>query len=588
MSKNTTDCNKKGTLNHYIRTTDKSNEYSNKPFSARTPRLIVDNSMEEGFQKKNILTKAKTNHIRDSIEEILRCSSDKRRSDLINGVIESFNLQKNEINSLKVDNEKLLNRVKELEEEITQQREDALRANDTNARFSKLKHLKSTNDIQKLINEIELIEKDCRKYINLSEPWLLDDLKKLNSENILDLLLNLKFRRLEDLVFGLRKQIVQDQEIVSIMPTIINRFGSVRVLLAKYYEAVEIINKLKVREYRLVSDELVKRRPLSEYDINGLHSLIIALQNELSEDKQLIRKYFLKPIETDANSEDEMNYRFYLNELEAKYTSLKENYEKVLKDCELFQSVSRLETDVLSNGLFQVEQRLKAKITESEERILKYHENLKKLNNTISMQNEIISQLQKEKFVALRKTLGLKAQFECISKRIETFELRAIHAEKSLKAVRSFSRIILDEFLINPQIIENEVIEKYCQCDSAARIIQRSWKKLPNSNVEKDYIKNLPIVLPMFEIERFIGTIPPIKYQQVVKLLKDFSLNMSMNVNKTLIEFSHGMKNMIDLSKTAYNKVLCVPRKYKWIQTEDFRKEIEIQTDKLPQTRTKK
>lgn len=289
----------------------KKEELEKLPFSSRTPRVAQRSKtqLSTSPRTKTIVTSsssrtksklASTNYTdprqqaRDLMLEGVHCTATNQKHDIINQLGNLLLTQINQTEFFQNDVQRLEAKNRELENELISQRSSIEKIQRNTARVTKLRHLKSVRSDENLIQEIQSIESDIQKYVHLAEPWLLQNIiKDSTNDDKMEELINLKFRRLEDLVYALRRQLLQDQDLVSILPTINDRFGSVRNLLTKYEESLQSIEKLKVREFKISSDELTKRRPLASYDLQSLHMLIVALQNELIETKIQLRKSML-------------------------------------------------------------------------------------------------------------------------------------------------------------------------------------------------------------------------------------------------------------------------------------------------------
>lgn len=614
--------------------TKKKEELEKLPFSSRTPRVVqraktqlsTNTKTKTIVQPSSVRSKSKlasTNYTdprqqaRDLIFEGIHCTATNQKHDIINQLGNLLLQQINQTEIFQNDVHHLEARNQELENELLSQKSSIEKIQRNTARVTKLRHLKSLRSDENLIQDIRAIESDTSKYVHLSEPWLLQNiLDDNNNEDKMEELINLKFRRLEDLIYALRRQILQDQDIVSILPLINERFGSVRNLLTKYDDALQSINKLKVREFKISSDELTKRRPLASYDTQSLHILIVALQNELIECKQQLRKSMLmiKPNQIDDNNNsnncdnldtkkcdsnndngNDIDLASRFNVLEAEHSTLMKDFEQLKKDNELLKSEINLETDVLKSGLFTIDDKLKNKLVEVNARIAEYYEKLEKMQITIDLQQKLVNQFQKEKSLYLRQKMTLTKQVEDMKEKVSNSEAKVRTTNRKLESLRGVARIMTENTLAKRQDykrtfdqIETLFFKAYERYDSAALLIQRSWRKMRNSQLEKEIIvskdESFPVsqILTISAIDVISGKMKPITYKQIVKLLHSYnseikqSTMISLEIMNNFITKKHEEMNIVSES------VLCKPKRFNWTQTGADRFEVETQTEKMP------
>lgn len=620
------------TMNTTRQITDKGDMVSRKkeeleklPFSSRTPRVTQRAKTQLSTTKTKTIvsnysarTKSKlasTNYTdprqqaRDLMVEGVHCTATNQKHDIINQLGNLLLQQINQTEFFQNDVQRLEAKNRELEDELISQRSSIEKIQRDTARVTKLRHLKSVRTDENLIQDIQSIESDTQKYVHLSEPWLLQNIiNDTTNDDKMEELVNLKFRRLEDLIYALRRQILQDQDLVSILPTINDRFGSVRNLLAKYEESLKAIEKLKVREFKISSDELTKRRPLASYDLQSLHMLIVALQNELIETKIQLRKSMLLTknctfdnIQNDIQSENDnitenSEIASKLNLLEADHSALLNEFEQLKKDNELFQSEINLETDVLKSGLFTIDDKMKAKLSEANQRITEYYEKLSKMKVTIDLQQKLVTQFQKEKSLYLRQKMQLAAEVDSMKRKVTESEEKVRTTTRKLESVRGIARIMAENTLSQRKDynrtfdqIEYLFFNAYEKFDSAALLIQRSWRKLRNPSLEKEIVqttkdKSFPVsqILTISAIDVISSKMKPVTYRQIVKLLNSYNMEIkqstlvSLEIMKNFILKKHSEMNIVSES------VLCKPKRFNWTQTRSDRFEVETQTEKMP------
>lgn len=589
------------------------------PFSSRTPRVTqraktqLSNAKPKtktitALQSSRSRSKISTNYsdprqqAKDLMQEGIHCTATNQKHEIITQLgnlllqqiiqteIYQNDLHRQEAKNLELENE--IQSLKSLNDKIQ----------NNSARILKLKYFKTLKSDSALIEDIRTIENDIQKYANLSEPWLLQDIIDSNADEKIVEYINLKFRRLEDLIYVLRKHILEDQDISSILPVINKRFGSFRNLLTQYEDSQSQIEKFKVREFRLSSDELTKRRPLAQYDIQSLHTLIIALQNELVDAKTQLRGSLLVGKHTKSqqfhqeNVEQQIDFDLIskYNSLEANYSELQRSFEQIKKDNDLLQAETNMDSESLKTGLFAVDDKLKAKLINANERLNEYYNKLEKMQNTIDLQQQLVVQFQKEKAVYLKQKIQLNSEVQELKEKILQSEAKVRTVERKLEAVRGIARIMAENTLSSHKEynrtfdqIENVFYHKFEKLDSAALLIQRCWRKLKNPEHEKRVIKKdmmfpLTSIMTTSSIDVIAGKMKPVAYSQIVKLLTSYNSEIKQYsmaqfaLMKQYLETTHENMNMVS------ENVLCKPKRFNWTQTSPNHFEVETQTEKMP------
>jgi hypothetical protein len=102
-------------------------------------------------------------------------------------------------------------------------------------------------------------------------------------------LIGLKFARLDELIFVLRRRIAQlegnEPESVN---TVLQQFGSVTGLLNQYERVCKENTALRQREVRFMADPLLRRRKVPDLPADLLKLLVQGLQNELGMARSLL------------------------------------------------------------------------------------------------------------------------------------------------------------------------------------------------------------------------------------------------------------------------------------------------------------
>lgn len=597
----------------------KQQELEKLPFSARTPRgqprsrTALSNATESSrspIQKPPMSARISKqpsvlSDPRDKVNNLLfdgiHCTATKQKHDIINQLGSLLLDQINQNDVIKSDVERLEKLVRQLEVQLESQRLAAEKTSKKAERVAKLRHLKTLSDDESIINEIKNIEQDAQKFVHLSEPWLLEEAMELEREDKMEALINLKFRRLEDLIYGLRRQILQDQDIMSVLPLIKDKFGSVRNLLAKYNEATETISRLKVREFKYSNNELYKRRPLAEYDVQSLHTLIIALQNELTECKSELRaslrltKYVSgSEPPPDINEPIDFDLITKYNTLEASHAELLKRYEQQKKDLELLAQEATLESDILKNGIFKIEDKLKSKLLETNRRLVQYNEDVKKMQSTIDLQQNLVFQFQKEKAAIMRSKITLNNETMRLKKHIDDLEAKHRDDLRKINTIRGLSRVLTENVLAKRQDytsafdnLQDTFYEIYQKYDAAALIIQKAWRKTKSPEAEKILVHkpiNFPIApfLTMTTIDILVGKAKPVTYKQMVKMLKSFTFELRDAANGPMEIIFSKLKAKHSEINELNERLLLKGKRDNSSQTIPDRIDVEAQTERLP------
>lgn len=533
----------------------------------------------------------------------LPLSSERNKAFDILGSNILYHMDQNKV--LQDDIDRLNERIITLEREIELQIKTTRQAEENNNKIQRLRHLGSINNVEKLTHDIREIEKSLQKLITLAEPHKLDSILEGEDEEAkIEQLINLKFRRLEDLIFGYRKQTSQSHELHGVLPDIVERFGSVNGLLQKYQEALDTIDRLKVREFRLSQDELLKRRPISEMTPQAVATLVVALQNELTDLKAIAKKLMVNsseerfPVEIEEKPlHDELASK--LNITEGEYLALSERVKFLEENNEILRKFECLETEVLKNGFFKMNERIKLQIQDIGKKMSEHEQTIKKLAETIVFHQNLVSQFQREKAVMLRARTSLQTKIKTFQDRAEAAELEAKNIGRTLTAARGMIRLIIEQLLPEKSdyhsysLLENEFVKNYLRFDNAALIIQNAWRKKTNTKAMHKFVKDsqhhsniLKCMGPITAIDVIAGNLPPVSYRQVVSLLKQYHENLGSQIDAYIKLSTEQFKLIKDKAWAACEFVLCKGRRYVWTQTEIHRSDSEVQTEKVTQVRT--
>lgn len=600
--------------------TTKEKELEKLPFSARVPRVTTRSQTQ--MQKKPPTreirpqtarrTKSRPTTIdlddpkqaaRTLMEDGIHTTAIRQKDEIINQLGTMLINQCNQTDIYQSDISRLTEQVSHLELFVTNMSHVSERTQRNCERISQLRHLKSIRADTRIIEEIKQIEADASKYMSLSEPWLLQEILDGDEETKLENLVNLKFRRLEDLIFGLRKQLLADHDIVSLLPLITEKFGSVRNLLAKYDESQEIIQKLKVRELKCAEDELGKRRQLSNCSLQTLHTLIVTLQNEVMETKAQLRAAMQLSAKPGVHEVSTVPLDFDLaseyNILEAKYQDLVKHCSALREDNQMLSEQIDLESDVLQSGLFKGEEQLKNRLYSANERLVMYEKEIAQRQETIDLQMKLVNQFQKEKAAAIRQKMILKAEVDEMKEKVARAEFAARTTERKLKTVRGLARLIAENTLGKRSDytrtwtqLEDLFFHAYEKYDSAALIIQRAWRKKRNPSAEKIVVRNVSIpvaqIMTIGAIDVVAGNMKPIEYKQISNLLRAYNREIYDTLFRRLTVMKKYLEETHTMSSELCERILCRGKRFQWTQTQPDRTDEEIQTEKVVPHRGKK
>jgi hypothetical protein len=589
--------------------TTKESELEKLPFSARTPRVTIRSKTQLDSKPKprvTVSTRSKISsvsdlraQVRELVEDGVHSTVTKKKDDTIQQLGSMLLQQIFEGESLQGDLQRATSDGQTLRSELELSHRQSSEQEQTNARVRELRHLKSIADNEALVSDIRGIEADINKFLHVSEPWLLQDIVDGDRENQFEALVNLKFRRLEDLVYALRRQILRDREVIDLMPFVTSKFGSLRALIAKYDEALDTIERLKVREFKYSMNELVKRRQLGNCDIPTLHLLIVALQNELIESTAQVRsmcqalggaRQIAFP---EALSENPVDFDLItqFNLLEANHTELQRRYDNMRKDYDLLVSQANLEADIATFGPFKMNDQVKQKLSEANSRIVAYHEKITKLQSTIDLQQRLVDQFQKEKAATLRQKLCLIAEISQLKEKVTECEGEVRTVRRKLDAIRGLARIMVENSLVKRksyldafETVNVSFFAAFERFDSAALLIQRTWRHHKNPALEKSIVQRkmtFPIaeLMTLSAVDVIAGKFDPITYRQIVKLLSSYNTEMKGLIQVPLAMMKERMVQTRTYAGEICERVLCRGKRFAWTQTDVQFDETGVQTD---------
>ena len=157
-------------------------------------------------------------------------------------------------------------------------------------------------DKEEKVRQISDIEADIQRVGTLSAPELLRKAAEANDPRQLKLL-DLKFKRLEELSYNLKKRsfVVDESEDLSLMVS--EEFGSLHGLIETHERLLEENKRLKSEEEVFVDDSLVKRRKLKTIAGPLLTEMVVTLQHELQMQRS-VGQAFPVPISDEGGDTD--------------------------------------------------------------------------------------------------------------------------------------------------------------------------------------------------------------------------------------------------------------------------------------------
>jgi hypothetical protein len=416
------------------------------------------------------------------------------------------------------------------------------------------------------------------------------------SDERMEGLINLKFRRLEDLIYGLRREILQDRDIVSLLPAINGEFGSVRGLLEKYRQAVDTVDRLKVREFKYAEDELVKRRQLANCDVPTLHFMIVCLQNEVADLKSQLRVALAGgKVPSDLiDSSPDFDLVSEYNILEGRCAELQKRLDSVLLDNRVLMGEINLDKETLKRGIFRIDDQMRGLLEEANGKISSYESEIVKMQNLADIQMKMMTQFQKEKGVLSRQRIQLTGQMSELKNELTKAKCEVRTANRRLKAVRGLSRIVVEDSLSRRrnfapvfERLNETFFQEFQRYDTAALIIQNAWRKRRSSGMEKEIVKRgrpemIAQIMQMTAVDAVAGVLKPISYRQVINLLKGYTSDLKEGLGAQFSLVERFMQERRKKLGEAAEGVLCKGRRFEWVQTENDRNEMETQTEKTP------
>jgi hypothetical protein len=571
--------------------------------SAPTPRVTpragtqTDSRPRQTTKPKVRAPPDSRKQVRKLMEEGVHSTAAKVKDDTIAELADMLLQQMTQNDAFRSDIQRLIADGQKLRAEFESTRTAMLNQERIDFRVRQLHHLSCLRSDDLLVSEIERIERDIQQFITLSEPWLLKEI--LDGEDSFPALVNLKFRRLEDLVYGMRRQLLQDREVTDVLPFIIQKFGSMRNLLAKYNEGLDMIDRLRVREFKYSTNELVRRRQLGQMDVPALHLLVVTLQNELIEALSQVRSVsqilgassgIEKTAVLDDHPVDFDLIREY-NLLEAKHKELEKRNSDLARDYELLKAQVTLDIDIAKSGPLRMYDQLKAKLRDANRRIEGYYGDLEKMKTTNELQQKLMNQFQKEKAAAQRQKSACFLELSKQKDRVAECEFQVRTVNRKLAAVRALARMMAENILAKRKDyatsfdnLANTFCAHFERFDSAALMIQRAWRHSRNPRAEKRLIRSelvlpIPALMTMTAIDVVVGKLKPVTYHQVVKLLKSYNSELRDGVLAPMQLMRERIARLHERGNEVAQIVLWRGKRFAWCQTGPSRQEREVQTE---------
>ena len=162
--------------------------------------------------------------------------------------------------------------------------------------YEQTRFLPAATDALVLQRSVDALERDVAAQARLAgetvprPPTVIP--RGLKGPQLVQMLLEAKFRALDNLVVVLRKRIAKlEQQSAEVVAMESDGVQSIQQLLKDLAAAREENSKLRLREARFSQDPLLRRRPAQSLSSDAMRSLIIALQNELALARHLIERH---------------------------------------------------------------------------------------------------------------------------------------------------------------------------------------------------------------------------------------------------------------------------------------------------------
>ena len=218
--------------------------------------------------------------------------------DLIIAELKNISKQlSNDNASLLLEKDNYKERVAQLEDKVGTLSETLKNSDETVKAYENYKFVPDSVDYHGLQESIAQIEKDIVKFeIMTGDPVPRNTtISRLpaSTEGKVQALVEMKFQRLEDLIFVLKKRILKLEE-NEVMAEVIEKYGNVSYMVSENERLKSEVSQLLAREERFKTQPLVVRRKLEDMDTLQMRVFILALQNELVAANRLISAYNLK------------------------------------------------------------------------------------------------------------------------------------------------------------------------------------------------------------------------------------------------------------------------------------------------------
>lgn len=192
-------------------------------------------------------------------------------------------------------------------------------------------------DVKKMLNTISELENDIQSLSTLQRPNLVKNVSAKESRLGIRLY-DVKLQRVEELIYALRKRILEVDKNEQYSSQIQSEFGNNVGLITTYKNISKENEQLKQEEFQCSHDVITKRRNITNMTDASIRTMIIFMQQELQTELKAIKtlhdtKYKIdsNPIESILNSPD-FKHNLPIEHPAKKIQAMKQSLNYVIQD----------------------------------------------------------------------------------------------------------------------------------------------------------------------------------------------------------------------------------------------------------------
>lgn len=180
-------------------------------------------------------------------------------------------------------------------------------------------------DVKKMLDTISELENDIKAISQLQRPNLVKNVYSKNDRSGIRLY-DVKLQRVEELIYALRKRILEVDKNEQYSSSIQSEFGNNTGLITTYNNLVKENEILKREEFQCSHDLLTKRRTITNMIDSSIRTMIVFMQQELDTEVKSIKILHEKDYSVDYNSIDTiLNDKYFKQELPLEHPQKKIN-----------------------------------------------------------------------------------------------------------------------------------------------------------------------------------------------------------------------------------------------------------------------